>query len=56
MSEAKRAHPLSENEIAARSDATLKRLLATPPTPHKPKPGTTTLKRRGRPPKDKGAD
>jgi hypothetical protein len=39
----------SEVEVAARSEATLKRLLATPPD-HKTKPGASP-KKRGRPSK-----
>ena len=33
------ANEYSEEEAAFRADATLKRMLATKPTPHKPKDG-----------------
>ena len=43
--------PLSEAEIAARREAGLKKLLATPPKPHKPAKVQTKPDKRPRPEK-----
>ena len=49
---------LTDEEIAHRRDAAIRRMIATPPTPHKPKPKSTPCaspKKRRWPSKEKGA-